>query len=51
LIAAVRNRRRCYAVEFEPKFVQVAVQRYVDYFGEPTVKINGSLVDWEQMVE
>ena len=33
LIAAERQGRRCYAVEIEPKYVQIAIERWQNYTG------------------
>ncbi len=48
LLAAVRADRRCYAVEFEPKYVQVACQRYRDYTGRGDFTINGKAISWDE---
>jgi len=34
IIAAERQGRRCYAMEIEPKYVQVAIERWQNYTGE-----------------
>jgi len=41
LIAAEKTGRVCYGMELDPKYVDVIVQRYVDFTDSPTVKLNG----------
>lgn len=43
LIAAEKTGRICYGMELDPKYVDVIVQRYVDYVDSPVVKINGQI--------
>ena len=50
LIGCITSGRRCFAIEFEPKYVQVAAQRARDYTGESKVTINGEAVDWDEFV-
>lgn len=50
LIGCVRAGRRCFAIEFEPKYVQVAAQRLREYTGESKVKINGKAVNWDEFI-
>jgi len=50
LVGCIRAGRRCYAIEFEPKYVQVAAQRVRDYTGESKVTINGEAVDWDEFI-
>ena len=38
IIAAERLGRRCYAMEIEPRYCDVAIKRWEDYTGEKTVK-------------
>ena len=40
LIAAQKTGRICYGLELDPKYVDVIVQRYVDYVDNPTVILN-----------
>lgn len=47
LIASLKTGRRCYAIEFEPKYVEVAIQRHVEYTGKQDIKINGKKIYWE----
>jgi DNA modification methylase len=41
ILAAERQGRRCYAMEIEPKYVQVAIERWQNYTGEKAV-LDGS---------
>lgn len=41
LIASEKSERICYGIELDPKYVDVIVQRYVDYVDNPVVKCNG----------
>ena len=41
LIAAERIGRRCYGMEIEPKYVQVAIARFEAYTGEKAVRLDG----------
>lgn len=41
LIASEQLNRSCYAVELEPKWVDVIINRWEEYTGEKAVKING----------
>jgi len=41
LIASEKTGRICYGIELDPKYVDVIVQRYVDYVNNPMVKCNG----------
>jgi DNA modification methylase len=41
LIASQKTGRICYGMELDPKYVDVIVQRYVDYVDNPVVKCNG----------
>lgn len=46
LIAAEKTGRMCYGMELEPKYVDVIVQRYVDYTGNSQVIRNGEVITW-----
>jgi len=46
LIAAEKTGRICYGMELDPKYVDVIVQRYVDYTGNATIKLNGKEITW-----
>jgi len=50
LIAAQKTGRRCFGVELDPKYVDVAVQRWVDYTGITTVIKNGKEEVWEKSI-
>ena len=47
LIAAQNGGRFCYGMELDPKYVDVIVQRYVDFTGNTTVTKNGLEEIWE----
>lgn len=47
LIAAEKTGRICYGCELDERYVDVIVQRYVDYTGNKTVVKNGSQITWE----
>ena len=46
IIAAQKSGRVCYGVELDPKYVDVIVQRYVDFTGNTTIKKNGVETVW-----
>ena len=46
LIAGFKTGRRVYTIEFEPEYVQVVIQRMVEFSGEEIVCINGKMVNW-----
>lgn len=46
LIACEKTNRICYGLELDPKFVDVIVQRWVNYTENTTIKKNGQLVEW-----
>lgn len=48
LIAAQKTGRICYGTELDPKYVDVIVQRYVDYTGNATIKRNGQEITWQR---
>lgn len=47
LIAAQKTGRICYGMELDPKYVDVVVQRYVDYVSDPNIKKNGKDLIWQ----
>lgn len=47
LIAAEKTGRICYGMELDPKYIDVIVQRYVDYTGNATIKKNGEEIVWK----
>lgn len=48
LIAAQKTGRICYGMELDPKYVDVIVQRYVDYTANNMVKLNGTEITWKK---
>ena len=48
LIAAEKTGRICYGMELDPKYIDVIVQRYVDYTGNATIKKNGQEIVWQR---
>ena len=48
LIAAQKTGRICYGIELDPKYVDVIVQRYVDYTGDNKIKLNGKEIIWQK---
>jgi DNA modification methylase len=46
LIASEKTNRICYGMELDPKYVDVIVQRYVDYTGNENIKLNGKEITW-----
>lgn len=47
LIAAEKTGRTCFGMELDPKFVDVVVQRYVNFTGIKTLIKNGEEITWE----
>ena len=47
LIAAEKTGRYCYGIELDPKYIDVIVQRYVDYTGNNKIKLNGKEITWK----
>lgn len=48
LIAAEKTNRVCYGIELDPKYIDVIVQRYVDYTGNNKIKLNGKEIVWQK---
>jgi len=48
LIASQKTGRICYGMELDPKYIDVIVQRYVDYTGIEEVKKNGIVEIWKK---
>lgn len=46
LIASDKLGRVCYGMELDPKYVDVIIQRYVDYTGNTNIKKNGEDIVW-----
>ena len=51
LIAAEKTGRICYGMELDPKYIDVIVQRYVEYTGNGTIKKNGEEIVWQATPE
>jgi DNA modification methylase len=48
LIAAQKTGRICFGMELDPKYVDVIVQRYVDYTGNTEIIRNGEKITWQK---
>lgn len=48
LIASEKTGRICYGMELDPKYVDVIVQRYVDYTGNEEIVKNGEKITWNK---
>ena len=48
LIASHKTGRVCYMQELDPKYVDVIVQRWVDFTGIEEVKKNGIIIQWKK---
>lgn len=48
LIACEKMKRLCFGIELDPKFVDVIVQRWVDYTGVEVVMKNGEKIEWKR---
>jgi DNA modification methylase len=48
IIASEKTGRICYGMEIDPKYIDVIVQRYVDYTGNNNIKLNGQETLWEK---
>lgn len=46
LIASEKTKRSCYGMELDPKYVDIVVQRYVDYTGNKKITKNGIEIEW-----
>ena len=51
LIASEKTGRICYGMELDPKYVDVIVQRYLDYTNQTTVIKNGQEIIWQKTVK
>jgi len=47
-IACEKTNRICYGMELDPKYIDVIVQRYVDYTGNESIKKNGKEIEWRK---
>jgi DNA modification methylase len=48
LIACEKFDKKFYGMEFDPHYVDVIVQRYVDYTGNNKIKLNGKEIIWQK---
>lgn len=48
LIASEKTGRICYGMELDPKYVDVIIQRYVEYTGNENIKLNGKDIVWSK---
>lgn len=48
LITAEKTGRICYGMELSPSYIDVIIQRYVDFTGNETIKKNGKEIKWEK---
>lgn len=46
LIACEKNKRKCYAIELDPKYCDVIVSRYVQFTGNNNIYLNGQAISW-----
>ena len=46
LIACVKNNINCNSMEFDPRFCDVIVSRYVKFTGNNKIKLNGEEIEW-----
>jgi DNA modification methylase len=51
LIASDKTGRVCYGMELDPKYVDIIIQRYVDYTNNETIIKNGQPMIWKKTVE
>jgi DNA modification methylase len=48
LIACEKTGRICYGMELDEKYIDVIIQRWVDYTGIEKVKKNGKVISWQK---
>ncbi len=48
MIAAEKTGRRCFAMEIDPHYCQISIQRWVNFTGRDKIKINGKEVLWSE---
>lgn len=46
IIGAEKTGRICYGMELDPKYIDVIIQRYVDYTGNNKIIKNGKEIEW-----
>lgn len=51
IIACEKMDRACFAMELDPKYADVIVQRYVDYTGNEKIIKNGEEIIWEKQIK
>lgn len=51
LIACESLNRKCYALEFSPKYAQTIIQRWCEYTGQDSIKINSKEYSWQAYKE
>lgn len=47
MVACEKMNMKCMMIDIEPAYVDVIVQRYVDYTGNDKIKKNGKEIDWK----
>ena len=45
LIACEQDNRKCYMMEYEPKWVDVIIQRWENFTGKKAIKLNGENIN------
>lgn len=48
LIVCEQLNRNSFLIELEPKWVQVIIERYINFTKEDNIKINGEHIEWEK---
>lgn len=48
MIACEKLEMSCYMIDIEPAYIDVIVQRYVDYTGNENIKLNGEDIIWNK---
>jgi DNA modification methylase len=48
MIACEKMSMKCMMIDIEPAYVDVIVQRYVDYVENPIIKLNGEIIEWQK---
>jgi len=48
IIASEKLQRKCFGMDLMPQYVDVCVQRYVDYTGNENIKLNGKDIIWKK---
>jgi DNA modification methylase len=49
LIAAEQKNIKSFIMEYDPKYCDVIVQRYVDFTGNNKIKLNGKEIEWQSI--